>query len=193
MQQRPNLFVWRLSKLRRYQDLPPQVKNRRVGFSTADLDFENFRASHGFVGILYSSRLISSLQQPIRGQTVERHRIHTGTNLYQCMHVMTSSTSILVHFFAVFIFAEAGLSAKICTQWKFPAIRYIVYINTILQLPVAYETESTTSCQQMENATTCYYRNKDKGENVSNMFTITSSVHHQLFITLKWLATSKHR
>ena len=34
---------------------------------------------------------------------------------------------ILVHFFVVFIFAEAGLFAKIakiCTQWKFPAIQY---------------------------------------------------------------------
>ena len=34
---------------------------------------------------------------------------------------------ILVHFFAVFIFMEAGLFAKIakiCTQWRFPAIRY---------------------------------------------------------------------
>ena len=34
---------------------------------------------------------------------------------------------ILVHFFAVFIFAEAGLFTKIvkiCTQWKFPAIQY---------------------------------------------------------------------
>ena len=34
--------------------------------------------------------------------------------------------SLLVHFFAVYIFAEAGLSAKIvkiCTQQKFPAIR----------------------------------------------------------------------
>ena len=35
--------------------------------------------------------------------------------------------SILVHFFAVYIFVEAGLSAKIakiCTQRKFPAVRY---------------------------------------------------------------------
>ena len=36
--------------------------------------------------------------------------------------------SILVHFFAVYIFVEAGLSAKItkiCTQRKFPAVRYL--------------------------------------------------------------------
>ena len=35
-----------------------------------------------------------------------------------------------MHFFAVFIFAEAGLSAKIakiCTQRKFPAIRYVLF------------------------------------------------------------------
>ena len=60
VQQQPNLpFVWRLSKLRRYQSRrPPWARNRRVGFSTADLDFNNFGVSHGFVGILYSSRLI---------------------------------------------------------------------------------------------------------------------------------------
>ena len=38
--------------------LPPRARNWHIGFSTADLDFDNFRVSHGFVGILYSSRLI---------------------------------------------------------------------------------------------------------------------------------------
>ena len=136
MQQWPNLFVWRLSKLRRYQDLPPQAKNRRVGFSTADLDFENFRASYGFVGILYSSRLISSLQQPIRGQTVERHRIHTGTNLYQCTHVMMSSTSILVHFFCGFYFRGSRSLRENLHPAKIS--RYTVY--------GLYKHHFTTSC-----------------------------------------------
>ena len=107
--------------------LPPRARNRRVGFSTADLDFDNFGVSHGFVGILYSSRLILLYSNHLEGrQTVENHLVHIGTNLYRRTHVMTSPFPFLVHFFAVFIFAEAGLSAKIakiCTQRKFPAIR----------------------------------------------------------------------
>ena len=109
--------------------LPPRARNRHVGFSTADLDFNNCETSHGFVGILYSSRLILLYSNHLEGrQTVENHLVHIGTNSYRRTHVMTSSISILVHFFAVFIFAEAGLSAKIakiCTQRKFPAIRYL--------------------------------------------------------------------
>ena len=108
--------------------LPPRVRNRHIGFSTADLDFDNFGVSHGFVGILYSSRLILLYSNHLEGrQTVENHLVHIGTNSYRRTHVMTSSISILSAFFAVFVFAEAGLSAKIvkiCTQRKFAAIRY---------------------------------------------------------------------
>ena len=100
--------------------LPPQARNRHVGFSTADLDFDNFVVSHGFVGILYSSRLILLYSNHLEGrQTVENHLVHIGTNSYRRTHVMMSSIFILSAFFAVFIFAEAGLSAKIakiCTQ-----------------------------------------------------------------------------
>ena len=110
--------------------LPPRARNRRVGFSTADLDFDNFGVFHGFVGILYSSRLILLYSNHLEGrQTVENHLVHIGTNSYRRAHVMTSSISILVHFFAVFNFAEAGLSAKIAKIWtqrKFPAIRYYI-------------------------------------------------------------------
>ena len=68
----------------------------------------------------------SSLQKPKEGrETVENHLIHTScTTLYRHTHIMTS---ILVDFFAVFIFVEAGLSTKIttvCTQRKNPAMRY---------------------------------------------------------------------
>ena len=67
--------------------------------------------SCGFVGILYSRRLILLYNSHLEGrQTVENHHVHIGTRR---THVMTSSISILVHFFAVFIFAETGLSAKI--------------------------------------------------------------------------------
>ena len=49
---------------------------------------------------------------------------------------MMSSISILMCIFAVFIFAEAGLStkiAKICTQQKFPTIRYHVVYNQLTE------------------------------------------------------------
>ena len=81
--------------------------------------------SYGFVGILYSRRLILLYSNHLEGrQTVENHLVHMGHVGTRRMHVMTSSFSI---FFAVFIFGEAGPSAKIakiCTQRKFPAIWY---------------------------------------------------------------------
>ena len=99
------------------------------GFSTADLnsnlDFDSFRVSLlGSFGILFSSRLNS-----LYSNHLENHLVHTGTSLYKCAHIMTSSNSTLVHFFRRFYFAEADLAAKgtkICTKWKFPAIWYIM-------------------------------------------------------------------
>ena len=62
--------------------LPPRARNRRVGFSTADLDFDNFGVSHGFVGILYSSRLILLYSNHLEGrQTVENHLVHIGIDV----------------------------------------------------------------------------------------------------------------
>ena len=79
--------------------------------------------SYGFVGILYSSRLILLYSNHLEcRQTVENHLVHIGTR--RRTHVMTSSISI-------FIFAEPGLSAKIakiCNQRKFPAIRYLLCV-----------------------------------------------------------------
>ena len=52
---------------------------------------------------------------------------------------MTSQFPSQCNFFAVFIFAEVGLSAKItkiCTQQKFPAIRYVVLYVLINSLNV---------------------------------------------------------
>ena len=52
-------------------------------------------------------------------QTVENHLVHTGTSSCRRTHILTSSISILVNLFEVFIFAEAGMFAKIvkiCTQ-----------------------------------------------------------------------------
>ena len=107
--------------------LPPRARNRRVGFSTADLDFDNCGTSHGFVGILYSSRLILLYSNHLEGrQTVENNLVHIDTNSYRRVHVMTVINFHLSAFFCVFFFVEAGLSvkiAKICTQLKFPAIR----------------------------------------------------------------------
>ena len=74
--------------------LPPQVRNRHVGFSTADLKFNNCGTSHGLVRILYSSRLILLYSNHLEGrQTVENHLVHIGTNSYRRTHVMTSSIS----------------------------------------------------------------------------------------------------
>ena len=80
--------------------------------------------SYRFVGILYSRRLILLYSNHLEGrQTVENHLVHMGSRR---MHIMTSSISLLVHFFStVFIFTEGSLSAKIvkiCTQRKCHAI-----------------------------------------------------------------------
>ena len=71
--------------------LPPRARNRRIGFSTADLGFDNFGTSHGFVGILYSGRLPFLYSNHLEGrQTEENHLVHIGTNSYRRMHVVTS-------------------------------------------------------------------------------------------------------
>ena len=58
--------------------------------------------SYGFVGILYSRRLILLYSNHLEGrQTVENHLVHMGT---WCKHVMTSLISILVQFFTVIYF-----------------------------------------------------------------------------------------
>ena len=100
---RVNEFLCNKRLQRKLPDPFPLLRNgvwpRETRFSTADLDFENFGASHGFVGIFYSSRLILLYSNHLEGrQTVENHLVHIGTNLYRRTHVMTSSTSILVHF-----------------------------------------------------------------------------------------------
>ena len=69
--------------------------------------------SYGFIDILYSSRLILLYSNHLEArQTIENHLIHMGTNSCRSMHIMMSSVAILVNFFAVLIFAEAGLSRK---------------------------------------------------------------------------------
>ena len=52
-----------------------------------------------------------------------------------CTHKITSSFSVLVHLFLVFIFTEAGLSSrimKLCIQWRlFPTIRWSLFSCTV--------------------------------------------------------------
>ena len=85
--------------------LPPRARNRRIGFSTADLGFDNFGASHGFVGILYSGRLPFLYSNHLEGrQTEENHLVHMGTNSYRRTHVMTSQQFHLSAFFCGFYF-----------------------------------------------------------------------------------------
>ena len=69
--------------------LPPRARNRRTGFSSADLGFDNFGTSHGFVGILYSGRLPFLYSNHLEGKE-ENHLVHIGTNSYRRMHVVTS-------------------------------------------------------------------------------------------------------
>ena len=100
--------------------LPPWPRNWLVnGFSTADLDFNNFRAS--LLDSLAFFRLI--LFYSIEGrQTVESHLVHMGTSPYAQNDIINFHLSL---FLAVYIFVEADLFAKItkiCTQRKFPAI-----------------------------------------------------------------------
>ena len=112
------------------------IKTAAVG---EKLGLVNRRIQHcvGFVGILYSiyysSRRILLYSDHLEGrQTVENHLVHMGTSSYRHTHRVTSSIYLLVHFFAVFIFTEAGLStkiAKICTQRKFPAVRYLLTLG----------------------------------------------------------------
>ena len=85
---------------------------RAEGISTADLDFDNCKESlTGSLRFLCSSGMILLYSNHLEGrQTVENHLVYTGTSSYRCTHIMTSSISILVHFFfAFFIFAEADL------------------------------------------------------------------------------------
>ena len=71
---------------------------RFVGFSTADLSFHNFGASlKGFIGIMYSSRLISAVTI-WRADRVTDHLVHMGTSSYQRTHEMTSPISIFLQF-----------------------------------------------------------------------------------------------
>ena len=116
--------------------LPPRARNRRVGFSTADLDFDNFGVFHGFVGILYSSRLILLYSNHLEGrQTVENHLVHIGTNSYRRTHVMTSSISILSEFFCGFYFRGSRFVRE-NRENLYPAkiSRYTVYNSTMALL-----------------------------------------------------------
>ena len=129
LQQWPSLpFVWRPLQLRNYQDCRPRRKLPcwTEGFSTSDLAMATSEHLLGFIGILYSSRLILLYSNHLEArQTIENHLVHMGTNLCRSMHIMTSSVAILVHFFLQFLFLQKQVyPGKLCTQWKFPAIRY---------------------------------------------------------------------
>ena len=116
-------------KITQVSRLPPRARNRCIGFSTADLDFDNFGVSHGFVGILYSSRLILLYSNHLEGrQTVENHLVYIGTNLHRRTHVMTSSISILSAFFCGFYFCGSRFVHKNCKNLHPAKIsRYMVY------------------------------------------------------------------
>ena len=87
--------------------LPPWARNWTKRIQHTALDFDNFRASltGSLVFYIYSSKLILFYSDHLEGrQTIENQLVHTGTSLYQCMHIITSPISILVHFFLQFYF-----------------------------------------------------------------------------------------
>ena len=62
--------------------LPPQARNWLVkGFSTADLDFDNFRTSLLDSLAFFRLTLLYSIHLEGR-QTVESHLVHMGTSPY---------------------------------------------------------------------------------------------------------------
>ena len=66
--------------------------------------------SYGFVGILYSRRLILLYSNHLEGrQTVENYLVHIGT---QCMHVMMSENFHLSSFFCGFYFCGSRSVCK---------------------------------------------------------------------------------
>ena len=133
-------FVWRPSQLQKYQDCHRRQDTGLLNRRNHHCWSRPRQLTGSIVLCIHSRQAESVLQWLFTGQieifrafyfcgrqTIENSIVHMGTNLYQCTHIMTSSISILVHFFVVYIFAEAGLSTKfekICTQWKFPTIRY---------------------------------------------------------------------
>ena len=77
--------------------------------------------SYGFVGILYSRRLILLYSNHLEGrQTAENHHVHIGTRR---MHVMTSSISI----FSRFLFSRK----QVCPRKFAPSENFPLYGITI--------------------------------------------------------------
>ena len=104
VQQRPTLLCEGLHKVSKlHASAGEKLACRTEGFSTADLELDNFRAS-----------LTSLLRVCILSRFCSDHLQggHLGS-FFRSLHM--------------YIFAEVGLSvksAKICTQRKFPTIRY---------------------------------------------------------------------
>ena len=109
VQQRPKLpFVWKLSQLRRCQDC-------RSGWETGTLDsalpISTLTTSECLTDSLVFCIVVGFLflySNHLEGRpTVENDLVHIGTNLYWRTHVMTSSISVLVHFFCGFYFRRS--------------------------------------------------------------------------------------
>ena len=97
--------------------------------------------SYGFVGILYSRRLILLYSNHLEGrQTVENHLVHMGHVDTRRMHVMTSSFSI----FSRFLFSQKQVrlrkSRKFAPSENFPlyGMRYAFLLLTIIAKHASY-------------------------------------------------------
>ena len=94
-------FVWR--PLQSIKVAAIGKKTGSEGFRTADL--EHLLQVHWY---LCSGRLILLYSDHLQGrQTIENQLVHTGTSSYQCTHIITSSISVLVHYFSQFYFRRS--------------------------------------------------------------------------------------
>ena len=120
-------FVWRLLCLRKYQDCywewETGLLNRRIQHYWSQLWSRLWQlqsVTFGFVWDFVSSRLIL-----LYSDHLENHLVHTGTSSYQCVHVITSSSFTLVHFFADCISQKHFCPQKL---WKFaPSENFLLY------------------------------------------------------------------
>ena len=134
MRQRPSLpSVWRPSQLRKHQDCHC---GRETGLLDSALLISTSTTPERFLRVRWhfvQYQADSSQQRPFKGQTDCREPCRSDG--YKFVSTYAHNDIINYHLgsffpFRGFYFVETGLSAKIakiCTQRKFPAIRYYVH------------------------------------------------------------------
>ena len=116
-------FVWRPSQLQKYQDCHRRQDTGLLNRRNHHCWSRPRQLTGSIVLCIHSRQAESVLQWLFTGQieifrafyfcgrqTIENSIVHMGTNLYQCTHIMTSSISILVNFFVVYIYFRRSRS-----------------------------------------------------------------------------------